>query len=97
MPKEFKDFKFCGRRHLPKKENCPSLKQRCRIVIRQDISRKSAGRLESTKFRKLLSKTKSDQQVFVTFKLNQERDIALQIDTGATCNVLPFDEYKSVT
>ena len=33
----------------------------------------------------------------MTVKVNQTKDVSFQIDTGATCNVMPFSMYKHVT
>ena len=105
LPRDFKDCKFCGRKHLPKKENCPAWKQRCRkcgkIGRFEKVCRLTKVYQVSQEVEYLyinsLAKSKSDQQAFVTFKINQKKDIALQIDTGATCNALPFNEYQGIT
>ena len=104
-PKEIKDCKFCGRRHLPKKENCPAWKQRCRKCRKighfEKVCRSSEVHQLSQEVEYLyinsLVKSKPQQQAFVTFKVNKKKDIAFQIDTGSTCNVLPYDEYQQVT
>ena len=43
-----------------------------------------------------LTKNSPKHQAFVTFKLNQTQDVSFQIDTGATCNVMPFSVYKHI-
>ena len=104
-PKEIKDCKFCGRRHLPKKENCPAWKQRCRKCRKighfEKVCRSSEVHQLSQEVECLyinsLAKSKPQQQAFVTFRVNKKKYIAFQIDTGATCNVLPYDEYQQVT
>ena len=44
-----------------------------------------------------LTKNSPKHQAFVTFKVNQTKDVSFQIDTGATCNVMPFGVYKHIT
>ena len=44
-----------------------------------------------------LTKNSPKHQAFVTFKVNQTQDVSFQIDTGATCNVMPFGVYKNIT
>ena len=103
--KEVRDCKFCGCRHSPKKENCPAWKQRCRKSGKtghfEKVCRSYKVHQVSQEVEYLyinsLAKSKPEQQALVTFKANQEKDVAFQIDTGATCNVLPFDEYQHVT
>ena len=36
-------------------------------------------------------------RAMTTFSVNGRHDIAFQIDTGASCNVLPFHDYMHVT
>lgn len=101
LPKESKGCKLCGRRHLPMKENCPAWKQRCqncgKIRHFEKVCRSSKVYQVSQEveyfYINSLAKSKSDQQAFVTFKANQKKNVAFQIDTGATCNFLPFDKY----
>ena len=42
-------------------------------------------------------KNSPKHQAFVTFKVNQNKDVAFQIDTGATCNVMPSKVYEEIT
>ena len=36
-------------------------------------------------------------QVFVTCTVNRQHQVTFEIDTGASCNVLPFCEYVKAT
>ena len=44
-----------------------------------------------------MAKNNPEHQAFVTFKVNKNKDIAFQIDTGATCNVMPLKVYEQIT
>ena len=44
-----------------------------------------------------LTKNSPKHQAFVTFKVNQTKDVSFQIDPGATCNAMPFGVYKHIT
>lgn len=40
---------------------------------------------------------KSAERALATFCVNRQEDISFQIDTGASCNILPFNDYTRVT
>ena len=87
-----------------KKEGCPAQGQRCRkcdkighfgnVCQSSQVNQISLEVVYLYIYSLANSKTK---EAFVTFKVNKKQDIAFQIDTGATCNVLLFEEYKRAT
>ena len=44
-----------------------------------------------------LRKRSSFTQVLVTLRINNQHNVMFEIDTGASCNILPFSEYVKAT
>ena len=42
-------------------------------------------------------KRSGSTQALVTFRVNNKHDVTFEIDTGASCNILPFSEYVKAT
>jgi hypothetical protein len=104
-PQTSKDCTFCGRRHVNKKENCPAWGKRCRSCKKvghfEKMCRSSKVHqvTQEVEYLYISSSVKNSpkHQAFVTFKVNQNKDVAFQIDTGATCNVMPLKVYEEIT
>ena len=105
---EIKDCQFCGRCHRNKKEMCPAWGKRCRVskkvghfwkMCRSSKVHQVSQDQQDVEYLYINSSGKNSpkRQAFVTFKVNQTKDVSFQIDTGATCNVMPFSVYKQIT
>jgi hypothetical protein len=88
-----------------KKENCPAWGKRCRSCKKvghfEKMCRSSKVHqvTQEVEYLYISSSVKNSpkHQAFVTFKVNQNKDVAFQIDTGATCNVMPLKVYEEIT
>ena len=54
------------------------------------VSEKTAHAISTVK------RSKSDQ-VLVTCTVNRQHQVTFEIDTGASCNILPFSDYVKAT
>ena len=100
--------KFCGKQHEFKRELCPASGKKCKKCGKQGHFQKvcqSANAVhavedsqsEEETFAISTVKRSSSTPTLITFKVNQHHNITFEIDTGASCNILPFTEYVKAT
>lgn len=100
------DCKFCGRKHERKKERCPAWGKKCNKCGNQNhFASCCTKKLEAhavnsepkiVKLYAIDSKSSKKKMKTVTVSATGKK-LTFQIDTGASVNVLPWDEYVRVT
>jgi len=96
------DCKFCGSRHERKKESCPAWGKDCRKCGKKNhFSNKCHGKKEesSSSVKEVTAFTVTGREK-ITKTLNLSEGglkVTFLIDTGASVNILPFDEYVRIT
>ena len=90
-PVRSSECKFCGTAHEMKKSACPAVGKK-RITwdkeghFTKKIGYSSVNHVEDCE---IFSHKPSSKSAYVTVLLNNETEVQLQIDTGASCNILP--------
>ena len=98
---------FCGGTHeFKRKEDCPAWGQTCNKCKKKNhYARKcKSGNnpvhyvQDPDRYNVFSAKPRSDPaQETVTFNVNGRTDVTFEIDTGASCNILPFKLYVKAT
>ena len=100
--------RYCGRKHKFEKEACPALSKRCyncnkkdhfskqyRILIVYGVDNECSN--DEEVFFVNAVKTSASQPALVTCIVNEQHKVVFEIDTGASCNILPFADYVKAT
>ena len=104
----FKVCKYCGKKHEFKRGMCPAAEKKCKKCGKKGhfakvcLSTKTVHTVEeelSEEETYAISTVKSSAstQALVTFRVNNQHNVTFEIDTGASCNILPFSEYVKAT
>lgn len=95
---------YCGRKHPRGKTNCPASGQTCRYCGKEGhFEKKCYAKAKpqvhhvDDEFYVLTMQQSSKEKAIITMKVNKRVDVQFQMDTGATCNVLPWKDYVLVT
>ena len=108
MDKGHKSCKFCGRRHEFSREACPAADKVCYKCNKRDhfagLCRaprinhtEEAGSDDEEVFFVNTIKDSGNQPAVVTCTVNERHKVVFEIDTGASCNILPFSDYIRAT
>ena len=103
----YKPCRYCGRKHKFKKEACPALgkcccncnkkghfSKQCQVpIVHSDDNECSDDEV----FFVNAVKTSASQPALVTCTVNEQHKVVFEIDTGASCNILPFADYVKAT
>lgn len=100
-----KECKFCGGQHEMKKEKCPAWGKDCKNCAKKNhfskccrIKKNPVQAVEEEAVHVFNVGEQSHSKKTKTVKvLSTGRQVTFQIDTGATCNVLSFDDYVKAT
>ena len=100
--------KFCGQKHEFKRGMCPAAEKKCKKcgkkghfakvclsaktvhIVEEEFSEEETYAISTVK-------GSSATQAIATFRVNNQHDVAFEIDTGASCNILPLSEYVKAT
>ena len=103
-----KPCRYCGRRHAFKREACPAFDKECLICKKRGHF---ARQCRSSKAHYLEDENSDDEEAFfihsvrsstcqpalVTCTVNDSHKVTFEIDTGASCNILPLSDYIKAT
>ena len=101
-----KPCRYCGRKHKFKTEACPALEKccyncnkkghfsKCRLPTVHGVEYVSSD--EEVFFINAI-KTPASQPALVTCVVNGRHEVVFEIDTGTSCNILPFADYVKAT
>lgn len=103
-----KPCRYCGRKHEFKKEACPAVDKQCYICNKRGHF---ARQCRSTKAHHIEDESRDEEEIFfihaikssanqpalVTCTVNDCHKVTFEIDTGASCNILPFTDYIKAT
>ena len=103
-----KPCRYCGRRHAFRKEACPAYDKECLICKKQGHF---ARQCRSSKAHYVDNENSDDKEAFfihairspasqpalVTCTVNNRHKVTFEIDTGASCNILPISDYIKAT
>ena len=95
--------KFCGGKHILRKELCPAYRKVCHKCsrkgyfgsvcrMRKEVSHVQVDDVQMVQLHHITEAMKQ-RQVFATFKVNKNVEVPFQLDTGSTVNILPTKEY----
>jgi len=101
LPAVTKECKFCGKQHEFKRGVCPASDKICKNCGKKGHFKKMR---QSKKLVHVPEESFSEDETFgidsvkkhsgtpvlVTCEVNQKHDVTFEIDTGASCNILPF-------
>ena len=103
-----KPCRYCGRKHEFKKAACPAVTKQCYICNKMGHFAKQC---QSSKAYHIEEDHSDEEEVFfihtikdpanqpalVTCTVNDRHKVTFEIDTGASCNILPLSEYIKAT
>ena len=103
-----KPCRYCGRKHDFKKDACPAAEKKCYICNKKGHFAKQC---RSAKAHHIEDDYSDEEEVFfihavkhiasqpalVTCTVNEHHKVTFEIDTGASCNVLPLADYIKAT
>lgn len=94
-----RECKFCGTDHEMKKSACPAVGKKCtRCGKEGHFAKKCDSRpVNHVQYCEIYSHKPSSTSAYVTVRLNNNAEVQLQIDTGASCNILPKSDYIRAT
>ena len=94
-----RECKFCGTVHEMKKSACPAVGKKCTKCGRDGhFAKKCHSRsVNHVQDCEIYSHKPSPTSAYVTACLNNNAQVQLQIDTGASCNILPKSAYIRAT
>ena len=94
-----RECKFCGAVHEMKKSACPAVGKKCtRCGKEGHFAKKCDSRsVNHVQDCEIYSHKPSSTSAYVTVRLNNNAEVQLQIDTGASCNILPKSDYIRAT
>ena len=93
-----RECKFCGTVHEMKKSACPAVGKKCTRCGKGHFAKKCESRsVNHVQDCEIYSQTPSSTSAYVTVCLNNNAEVQLQIDTGASCNILPKRDYIRAT
>ena len=102
-------YKFCGQKHDFKRGLCPAAEKKCKKCGKKGhyakvyLSTKTVHITEEefseeeTYYVISAVKGSSVTQAMATCGVNNQHDVAFEIDTWASCNILPLSEYVKAT
>ena len=98
-PVRSRECKFCGTAHEMKKSACPAVGKKCIKCGKEGHFAKKCGysSVNHVEDCEIFSHKPSSKSAYVTVLLNNEAEVQLQIDTGASCNILPQSDYIRAT
>ena len=100
--------KYCGKKHEFKRGMCPAAEKKCKKcgkkghfakvfqstktvhAVEEELSEEETYAISTVK-------KSASTQALVTFQVNNQHNVTFEIDTGASCNILPFTEYVKGT
>ena len=100
--------KFCGKKHEFKRGLCPAAEKKCKKcgkkghfaivclstktvhIVEEECSEEETYSISTVK-------GSSATQAMATCRVNDQHDVAFEIDTGASCNILPLSECVKAT
>jgi len=98
-----KPCRYCGRKHKFRKDACPAVDKQCYICNRK---RHFATQCKSVKAHYIDNEYSDNKLLFIhtvkglsskpalaTCIVNKRHKVTFEIDTGASCNILPFTDY----
>ena len=92
------ECKFCGAVHEMKKSGCPAVGKKCTRCGKGHFAKKCESRsVNHVQDCEIYSHKPSSTSAYVTVRLNDNAEVQLQIDTGASCNILPKRDYIRAT
>ena len=108
ITQSLKPCRYCGNKHDFKKEVCPATDKKCHRCGKSGhfsrVCRSSKLHMiedEGSDNEELFCvssvKKSKDSRALATCTVNQKHDVVFEIDTGASCNVLPFLDYVMAT
>ena len=108
LDKGHKPCKYCGKRHEFSREACPAADKVCykcnkrghfaRLCRAPKINHtEEIGSDDEEVFFVNVVKDPSNQPALVTCIVNERHKVVFEIDTGASCNILPFSDYIRAT
>ena len=100
--------RYCGRKHDFRKAACPAVDKQCYICNKKGHFAKQC---QSAKAHHIEDSCSEEEEVFfihvvkspasqpalVTCTINERHKVTFEIDTGASCNVLPLADYIKAT
>ena len=94
-----RECKFCGTVHEMKKSACPAVGKKCTRCGKEGHFAKKCGSRSVNHVQdcEIYSHKPSSRSAYVTVHLNNNAEVQLQIDTGASCNILPKSDYIRAT
>ena len=104
-----KPCRYCGYRHEFKKEACPAFDKEyrrcgrkghfskvCRSTTKVHCLEDNCSDEEEVCFISSVKMT-ATHPVLATCTVNQKHQVAFELDTGASCNMLPYEDYVKAT
>jgi len=110
LTKSTRPCRYCGNRHEFKKEACPAFGKechkcgkkghfsiQCRSTTKNVYSLDDNCSDEEDLFFISSVKMTSSRPVVATCTVNQKHQVVFKLDTGASCNILPLEDYMKAT